>query len=201
MALVIEELLILYESMQITDARYLKPKCFMIPEDGYFINEIDPTVFILGSNKDYNTPVGQLLFDGEIASYLSIFVIAYLKGSNRQETKDAGRIAGLDVPRIIIDPTTAALSYGLNNNDGIIDVFDLDGVALFPIIIDREKSAPKQVEIPFMPTRALLQVLVDLVVDHSVQLVDERLLLPPKQTPPEADKNSCTRLLMDILAH
>nr|GFA86488.1 hypothetical protein [Tanacetum cinerariifolium] len=44
-----------------------------------------------------------------------------------------------------------------------------------------------------------------LIKEHNMkhalflQLVDERLLLPPKQTPPEADKNSCTRLLMDLL--
>nr|GEW50232.1 hypothetical protein [Tanacetum cinerariifolium] len=46
-----------------------------------------------------------------------------------------------------------------------------------------------------------------LIKEHGIkhalflQLVDERLLLPPKQTPPEADKNSCTRLLMDLLSH
>ncbi|KAM0061970.1 putative Heat shock protein 70 family [Helianthus debilis subsp. tardiflorus] len=41
--------------------------------------------------------------------------------------KDAGRIAGLDVQRIINEPTAAALSYGLNNKEGLIAVFDLGG--------------------------------------------------------------------------
>ncbi|GKU94993.1 hypothetical protein SLEP1_g8411 [Rubroshorea leprosula] len=44
-----------------------------------------------------------------------------------QATKDASRIAGLDVQRIINEPTTTILSYGLNNKEGIIAVFDLGG--------------------------------------------------------------------------
>ncbi|KAG2536993.1 hypothetical protein PVAP13_9NG245800 [Panicum virgatum] len=47
--------------------------------------------------------------------------------SQRQATKDAGRIAGLDVERIINEPTAAALSYGMNNKEGLIAVFDLGG--------------------------------------------------------------------------
>nr|GEV00139.1 heat shock 70 kDa protein, mitochondrial-like [Tanacetum cinerariifolium] len=54
----------------------------------------------------------------------------------RQETKDAGRIASLDVPKIIIDPTAAAISYGLNNNEGIIDVFDLGGGTFHVTILE-----------------------------------------------------------------
>lgn len=56
---------------------------------------------------------------------------AYFNDSQRQATKDAGRIAGLDVLRIINEPTAAALAYGLrggNGNDGkIVAVFDLGG--------------------------------------------------------------------------
>ncbi|BAS81152.1 Os02g0774300, partial [Oryza sativa Japonica Group] len=47
--------------------------------------------------------------------------------AQRQATKDAGRIAGLDVQRIINEPTAAALSYGTNNKEGLIAVFDLGG--------------------------------------------------------------------------
>ncbi|KAK8700253.1 hypothetical protein V6N13_018654 [Hibiscus sabdariffa] len=47
--------------------------------------------------------------------------------SQRQATKDAGRIAGLDVQRIINEPTAAAISYGMNNKEGLIAVFDLCG--------------------------------------------------------------------------
>lgn len=56
-----------------------------------------------------------------------ITVPAYFNDAQRQATKDAGRIAGLDVQRIINEPTAAALSYGLNNKEGLVAVFDLGG--------------------------------------------------------------------------
>lgn len=57
-----------------------------------------------------------------------ITVPAYFNDSQRQSTKDAGRIAGLDVKRIIPEPTAAALAYGLDKqNDKKIAVFDLGG--------------------------------------------------------------------------
>ncbi|XP_078154409.1 heat shock 70 kDa protein, mitochondrial-like [Carex rostrata] len=56
-----------------------------------------------------------------------VTVPAYFNDAQRQATKDAGRIAGLDVQRIINEPTAAALSYGMKNKDGLIAVFDLGG--------------------------------------------------------------------------
>ncbi len=58
-----------------------------------------------------------------------ITVPAYFNDSQRQATKDAGRIAGLDVKRIINEPTAAALAYGMDkqNGDSIIAVYDLGG--------------------------------------------------------------------------
>ena len=57
-----------------------------------------------------------------------ITVPAYFTDSQRQATKDAGRIAGLEVLRIINEPTAAALSYGLDKeNDQKIMVYDLGG--------------------------------------------------------------------------
>ncbi|KAL9229523.1 hypothetical protein vseg_004981 [Gypsophila vaccaria] len=56
-----------------------------------------------------------------------VTVPAYFNDAQRQATKDAGRIAGLDVQRIINEPTAAALAYGLNNKEGLIAVFDLGG--------------------------------------------------------------------------
>ena len=57
-----------------------------------------------------------------------ITVPAYFNDSQRQATKDAGKIAGLEVPRIINEPTAAALAYGLDNKkDEMIAVFDLGG--------------------------------------------------------------------------
>lgn len=59
-----------------------------------------------------------------------ITVPAYFNDSQRQATKDAGKIAGLEVKRIINEPTAAALAYGLDKNKGVdkkIAVFDLGG--------------------------------------------------------------------------
>ena len=65
---------------------------------------------------------------GETVSEAVITVPAYFNDGQRQATKDAGKIAGLDVLRIINEPTAAALAYGLDKkNDQIIAVFDLGG--------------------------------------------------------------------------
>lgn len=65
---------------------------------------------------------------GEKVTQAVITVPAYFNDSQRQATKDAGRIAGLEVLRIINEPTAAALAYGLDKkNTGIIAVYDLGG--------------------------------------------------------------------------
>jgi molecular chaperone DnaK len=65
---------------------------------------------------------------GEPVKEAVITVPAYFNDSQRQATKDAGQIAGLDVKRIINEPTAAALAYGLDKNvDETILVFDLGG--------------------------------------------------------------------------
>ncbi len=64
---------------------------------------------------------------GRSVSKAVITVPAYFNDSQRQATKDAGRIAGLDVQRIINEPTAAALSYGANNKEGLFAVYDLGG--------------------------------------------------------------------------
>ena len=66
---------------------------------------------------------------GEKVTEAVITVPAYFDDSQRQATKDAGKIAGLEVKRIINEPTAAALAYGLENgkNDQTIAVFDLGG--------------------------------------------------------------------------
>jgi molecular chaperone DnaK len=81
------------------------------------------SAFILGKMKEtaeayLGEPVGQAV----------ITVPAYFNDSQRQATKDAGRIAGLDVLRIINEPTAAALAYGLDKKGaGTIAVYDLGG--------------------------------------------------------------------------
>ena len=65
---------------------------------------------------------------GSPVSAAVITVPAYFTDSQRQATKDAGKIAGLDVKRIINEPTAAALSYGIDKeNDQKVLVYDLGG--------------------------------------------------------------------------
>ncbi len=65
---------------------------------------------------------------GETVSQAVITVPAYFNDAQRQATKDAGKIAGLEVLRIINEPTAAALAYGLEKTDGkTIAVYDLGG--------------------------------------------------------------------------
>ena len=72
--------------------------------------------------KDAESYLGETITDAVIT------VPAYFNDSQRQATKDAGRIAGLNVLRIVNEPTAAALAYGLDKNkDGIIAVYDLGG--------------------------------------------------------------------------
>ena len=66
---------------------------------------------------------------GETVTGAVITVPAYFNDSQRQATKDAGRIAGLEVKRIINEPTAAALAYGMDKNQGdnVVAVYDLGG--------------------------------------------------------------------------
>lgn len=67
-------------------------------------------------------------FSGETVTDAVITVPAYFNDAQRQATKDAGKIAGLNVLRIINEPTSAALSYGLNHGEGQkVMVYDLGG--------------------------------------------------------------------------
>ncbi|WP_104400444.1 molecular chaperone DnaK [Vibrio penaeicida] len=68
-------------------------------------------------------------FLGEEVTGAVVTVPAYFNDAQRQATKDAGRIAGLDVKRIINEPTAAALAYGLDKQEGdrTIAVYDLGG--------------------------------------------------------------------------
>ena len=67
-------------------------------------------------------------FLGQPVTGAVITVPAYFNDVQRQATKDAGRIAGLDVRRIINEPTSAALSYGLDHGEAQkVKVYDLGG--------------------------------------------------------------------------
>ena len=77
---------------------------------------------------------------GEPVEKAVVTVPAYFNDGQRQATKDAGRIAGLDVVRIVNEPTAASLAYGLDRLDrGVIAVYDLGG-GTFDISILRVKD-------------------------------------------------------------
>jgi len=81
------------------------------------------SAFVLGKMKE--TAEAYL---GEPVTQAVITVPAYFNDSQRQATKDAGRIAGLEVLRIINEPTAAALAYGMDKkSSGLIAVYDLGG--------------------------------------------------------------------------
>src|ERR1700729_984376 len=87
---------------------------------------------------------------GEPVTEAVITVPAYFNDSQRQATKDAGRIAGLDVKRIINEPTAAALAYGLDKSGGDrkIAVYDLGGGTFDVSIIEiAEVDGERQFEV------------------------------------------------------
>ncbi|HEY4143578.1 molecular chaperone DnaK [Pinirhizobacter sp.] len=87
---------------------------------------------------------------GEAVTEAVITVPAYFNDSQRQATKDAGKIAGLDVKRIINEPTAAALAYGLDKKgaDRKIAVYDLGGGTFDVSIIEiAEVDGEKQFEV------------------------------------------------------
>src|SRR6059036_1278181 len=77
---------------------------------------------------------------GESVEKAVVTVPAYFNDAQRQATKDAGRIAGLDVVRVVNEPTAASLAYGLQRiKEGLIAVYDLGG-GTFDISILRVKD-------------------------------------------------------------
>ncbi|KPC67412.1 molecular chaperone DnaK, partial [Streptomyces sp. NRRL WC-3753] len=90
--------------------------------DGKDFNPQQMSAFILQKLKrDAESYLGEKVTDAVIT------VPAYFNDSERQATKEAGEIAGLNVLRIVNEPTAAALAYGLDKDDQTILVFDLGG--------------------------------------------------------------------------
>lgn len=83
---------------------------------------------------------------GETVTEAVITVPAYFNDSQRQATKDAGRIAGLDVKRIINEPTAAALAYGMDkNHDQKVAIYDFGGGTFDISILDISKEGTFEV--------------------------------------------------------
>jgi len=78
---------------------------------------------------------------GEKVTEAVITVPAYFSDSQRQATKDAGKIAGLEVKRIINEPTAAALAYGLDKGENATT----DGVVLFPSAFGITTGSPPSI--------------------------------------------------------
>ncbi|MGQ0809967.1 MAG: Hsp70 family protein, partial [Nitrospiraceae bacterium] len=105
----------------------------------YKLNEQGGVIRIRMGDKTYSPPqISAMILKelklraetslGESISKAVITVPAYFNDSQRQATKDAGMIAGLDVVRIINEPTAASLAYGLQKRtQGLIAVYDLGG--------------------------------------------------------------------------
>ena len=97
---------------------------FKVEAEGKTYTPQQVSAFILQHLKDYAED-----YLGEEVTNAVITVPAYFNDSQRQATKDAGKIAGLEVDRIVNEPTAASLAYGLDkvDKDEKILVFDLGG--------------------------------------------------------------------------
>ncbi len=120
-----------YDDPEVVKARKLSPFPIVKGDNGDAWVEVDGkkyspaqiSAFILQKMKE--TAESNL---GQTITQAVITVPAYFNDAQRQATKDAGKIAGLEVLRIINEPTAAALAYGLDKkNHGTIAVYDLGG--------------------------------------------------------------------------
>lgn len=129
---------------------------------------------------------------GESVTEAVITVPAYFNDSQRQATKDAGRIAGLDVKRIINEPTAAALAFGMDKNqkgDRKIAVYDLGGGTFDISIIEiAHLEGDKQFEVlstngnTFLGGEDFDQRIIDFIIDdfkkiHGIDLKKDPIAL------------------------
>ena len=140
---------------------------------------------------------------GEEVTEAVITVPAYFNDAQRQATKDAGRIAGLDVKRIINEPTAAALAFGLDKNekgDRKIAVFDLGGGTFDVSIIEiADVDGEKQFEVlstngdTFLGGEDFDQRIIDFIIsefkkEQGVDLGKDVLALQRLKEAAEKDK-------------
>jgi molecular chaperone DnaK len=145
---------------------------------------------------------------GEEVTEAVITVPAYFNDSQRQATKDAGRIAGLDVKRIINEPTAAALAFGLDKTDKgdrKIAVYDLGGGTFDVSIIEiADVDGEKQFEVlstngdTFLGGEDFDQRIIDYIIDefkkiNGLDLKKDRSPCSASRLRPSARRSNCRR--------
>ena len=145
---------------------------------------------------------------GESVSEAVITVPAYFNDSQRNATKDAGRIAGLEVRRIVNEPTAAAMAYGLEKkNEEVVAVFDLGG-GTFDISILEVSNEMVEVQATNGDTHlggddvdnALIKYLVDeFLRDQGIDLSNDKMAMQRlKEAAEKAKKELSTTTETDI---
>ena len=152
-------------------------------------------------------------FLGESVDQAVITVPAYFNDAQRQATKDAGKIAGLEVLRIINEPTAAALAYGLDRKEsGIIAVFDLGG-GTFDVSILEIGDGVFEVKSTngdtFLAVRILIRIVIDFLADEfkaeqGIDLRSDRMALQRLKEAAEKAKielSSTTQTEVNLALH
>jgi molecular chaperone DnaK len=143
-------------------------------------------------------------FVGEKVSEAVVTVPAYFDDAQRQATKDAGKIAGLDVKRIINEPTAAALAYGLEKKDAErIVVYDLGG-GTFDVSVLEIRAGVFSVKATNGDThlggedfdRCIVDSLIDrFTADHGVDLRQDKMALQRLKEAAEKTKHELSSSL------
>jgi molecular chaperone DnaK len=143
---------------------------------------------------------------GETVTKAVITVPAYFNDSQRQATKDAGKIAGLEVLRIINEPTASALAYGLDGkgNDQVVAVYDMGG-GTFDISILELSERMVEVRATSGDThlggddfdQRIIQWLADqFYQEHQIDLLSDRMALQRLKEAAEKAKMELSTVLM-----
>ncbi|XP_024981472.1 heat shock cognate 70 kDa protein-like isoform X1 [Cynara cardunculus var. scolymus] len=141
-------------------------------EKEFFVEEI--SAMILGKMKE----TAEAYLEKPVKNAV-ITVPAYFNDSQRQATKDAGKIAGLNIIRLINEPTAAAIAYGLDNSYDIIDkmnvvVFDLGGGTIDVSLLTIAKGVMFEVKAVAGDTHLGGEDFDDNMVNHCLQEFNRR---------------------------